>query len=306
VSVGIVVGAMLVLIGATTVYAGLRLARLSSGPVAHLQQLETASQPDLFEERLRQPFLKRLVRPLGQRLIKRIASMAPSDYLNRVHRSLLHAGLYTSITAEEFAAAQVVSIALALLGALLCIAALHPPSRLGPLLLLLGAIAGGFLPSAWLRRAASHRSEAIFNELPDVLDLLAISVEAGTALEQAMAIAGSHFTSPLADELVLTLREMELGLPRRQALQNLKRRAGVPELANLVAVLIQSEALGMPIGRVLHVQAREMRERRRQRAREKAAKLPVKILFPMIVFIFPAIFVVVLGPAMISILRVLK
>ena len=110
-----------------------------------------------------------------------------------------------------------------------------------------------------------------------------------------------HFDSPLADEFARTLREMELGLPRREALQNLKQRTEVPELSNFVLTLIQADALGMPIGRVLKTQAAEMRLKRRPWAREKAAKLPVKILFPLVLFIFPAMFVVLLGPAAISI-----
>ena len=106
-----------------------------------------------------------------------------------------------------------------------------------------------------------------------------------------------NFTSPLADEFARTLREMELGLPRREALQNLKKRTEVPELSNFVLTLTQADALGMPVGRVLKTSAGEMRSKRRQWAREKAAKLPVKILFPLVLFIFPAIFVVLLGPA---------
>jgi tight adherence protein C len=133
--------------------------------------------------------------------------------------------------------------------------------------------------------------------MPDTLDLLAISVEAGVGFEGALAVVCENFDSPLADEFSRTLREMELGLSRREALQNMKRRTEVPELSNFVLALTQADALGMPIGRVLKVQADEMRTRRQQWAREKAAKLPVKILFPLILFIFPAIFVVVLGPA---------
>ena len=106
-----------------------------------------------------------------------------------------------------------------------------------------------------------------------------------------------NFDSPLADEFSRTLREMELGLPRREALQNLKKRTEVPELSNFVLTLTQADALGMPIGRVLKTQADEMRMKRQAWAREKAAKLPVKILFPLVLFIFPAIFVVLLGPA---------
>ena len=133
--------------------------------------------------------------------------------------------------------------------------------------------------------------------LPDTLDLLAISVEAGVGFEGAMAVVCEQFDSPLADEFSRTLKEMELGLPRREALQNLKRRTEVPELSNFVLALTQADVLGMPVGRVLKASATEMRSKRRQWAREKAGKLPVKILFPLVLFIFPAVLVIVLGPA---------
>ena len=142
-----------------------------------------------------------------------------------------------------------------------------------------------------------NRQERLLRDLPDTLDLLAISVEAGVGFEGALGIVCEHFDSPLADEFSRTLKEMELGLPRRDALQNLKKRTEVPELSNFVLALTQADVLGMPIGRVLKTQATEMRSKRRQWAREKAAKLPVKILFPLILFIFPPVFVIVLGPA---------
>ena len=115
--------------------------------------------------------------------------------------------------------------------------------------------------------------------------------------EGALDVVCQNFDSPLAQEFSRTLREMELGLPRRDAFQNLKRRTEVPELSNFVLALLQADALGIPIGRVLKTQAAEMRNKRRQWAREKAGKLPVKIMFPLVCFIFPAILVIVLGPA---------
>ena len=144
---------------------------------------------------------------------------------------------------------------------------------------------------------------AVRRDLPDVLDLMAISVEAGVGLEGAIEVVTEHFDTPLAREMGRVLREMELGLSRRVALGNLKRRLDVPELSNFVLSLVQADALGMPLSRVLHAQANEMRMRRRQWARERAARLPVKIVFPLMVFILPALFVVVIGPAVLSIGR---
>jgi tight adherence protein C len=176
--------------------------------------------------------------------------------------------------------------------------ALASPSTGVAIILLVGMPAiGAMYPSVRLNRQVRERHDAILKDLPDTLDLMAISVEAGVGFEGALGIVCEHFDSPLAEEFSRTLKEMELGLPRREALQNLKKRTEVPELSNFVLALTQADALGMPIGRVLKTQATEMRSKRRQWAREKAAKLPVKILFPLILFIFPPVFVIVLGPA---------
>jgi tight adherence protein C len=142
-----------------------------------------------------------------------------------------------------------------------------------------------------------ERKEALRADLPDALDLLAIAVEAGTGFEGAIGVVCSNFTGPLGQEFSRMLKEMELGLSRREALQNLKRRTDVPELSNFVLALVQADALGMPIGRVLKTQAVEMRNKRRAWAREKAAKLPVKMMLPLVFFIFPAILIITMGPA---------
>ena len=153
----------------------------------------------------------------------------------------------------------------------------------------------------YVKQNRDVRVEAIEKELPDVLDVLAISVEAGVGLEGAIQAVTERFQSPLADELGHMLSEMELGLSRREALQNLRSRTDIPDLNGFVLALLQADALGMPMTRVLQTQAEEMRRRRRGKVREAAAKLPVKILFPLIVFILPALFIVILGPAVIRI-----
>jgi tight adherence protein C len=177
------------------------------------------------------------------------------------------------------------------------VSVVHPPTNKAILYLVILPGMGALFPASWLNRKVAERKHAILRDLPDTLDLLAISVEAGMGFEGALEVVCKHFDSPLADEFSRTLREMELGLPRRDAFQNLKRRTEVPELSNFVLALLQADALGIPIGRVLKTQATEMRSKRRQWAREKAGKLPVKIMFPLVAFIFPAILVVVLGPA---------
>ena len=125
---------------------------------------------------------------------------------------------------------------------------------------------------------------------------MTISVAAGLGLEQAMQVSCARFESPVCHELRLTLREMELGLSRHDALENMKLRTDIDDLVTFAVVLSQADALGLPIGRVLQAQADEMRDKRRQRAREKAAKVPVKILFPLALCFLPAIMIIVLGP----------
>jgi tight adherence protein C len=271
-------------------------------PAEYLRQLDDDAA-DAFEAKLNEPFVSRVIVPAGTRVLGALGRFTPVGQRDKIHHQLVLAGLDSQLRSEEFLAGQLVATGLALVLGLANLAFGHMSRNMSFLVLLLLVIAGVLGPQAWLNRRIARRQEAIFLDLPDVLDLLAISVEAGVGFEGALDIVCTHFTSPLALEFSRTLKEMELGLPRREALQNLKRRTEVPELSNFVLALVQADALGMPIGRVLHTQAEEMRTKRRQWAREKAGKLPVKILFPLVLFIFPAVMIIVLGPAVSSIGR---
>jgi tight adherence protein C len=269
----------------------------ASDPTSYLQSLDSEGGVDQFEDQLSEPFVVRVLKPLSGSALGAIGKLTPVAQRDRVRAQVTQAGLSASIRAEDFLAIQVLTTAL---GVALGLAYLGfgPSSSKIRLLVAVFLIAAGFLgPQAWLTRKVDARKQQIFLDLPDILDLLAISVEAGVGFEGAMAIVCQHFDSPLAVEFSRSLKEMELGLPRREALQNLKHRTEVPELSNFVLALVQADALGMPIGRVLHTQAVEMRSKRRQWAREKAGKLPVKILFPLVLFIFPPVLIVLIGPA---------
>ena len=296
-------GVLVVAAGAATILANISQRRPAADPAEWLADLDEDQDVSEYEQRLAQPFLSRVVTPLGAGLLGRVAAVTPSNYLDRIHKGLVQAGLAHSIRAEEYASAQVLATEGGTLVSVLWSTLGSPPTRYGILGLILLPTMGALLPQSWLNRKIADRKEAIFKDLPDVLDLLAISVEAGMGFEGALDVVCTNFDSPLAQEFSRTLKEMELGLSRREALQNLKRRTEVPELSNFVLALTQADSLGMPIGRVLHTQAGEMRLKRRQWAREKAAKLPVKILFPLVLFIFPAVLIVVLGPAAISIAK---
>ena len=272
----------------------------------YLQDLdEDVKFTNEFDKKLAEPFIVRVTKPLGG-LVGRVGRLTPRNYLDQIHRKLLLSGLTGTMRAEEFVVAQIASTGLLTMAALLYSALGNPSGRVALLLIILAPLTGLLLPTAWLSRKVGERQGAILKDLPDTLDLLAISVEAGMGFEGALAIVCQHFHSPLAEEFARTLHEMELGLPRRDAFQNLKRRTEVPELSNFVLALLQADALGIPIGRVLKTQATEMRNKRRQWAREKAAKLPVKMLFPLVLFVFPAIMVVILGPAAAGISQAFK
>jgi len=153
-----------------------------------------------------------------------------------------------------------------------------------------------------LYQAAYNRSDRIRRELPDALDLLSISVEAGLGFDAALSQVARNTQGPLADEFFRVLQEMQIGTGRSDAMRALGERTNVTELRGFVTAMVQADAFGIPIANVLRVQAREMRIKRSQRAEELAQKVPVKILFPLIFCILPALFIVILGPAAITII----
>ncbi|HET9773227.1 MAG TPA: type II secretion system F family protein [Acidimicrobiia bacterium] len=287
-------------VGAVLVANAVRQPQVDAEAV--LAELDTEPTPlDEFASRLKEPIAARLLRPLAGSLADRISGLVPRRRAEQIRHKILIAGVSSKIGPEEFVVMQGIGLGAGiLLGLLVGKTSGYNGFGLLRIVAILAGI-GVFAPVAWLRRKQDERQQSIKRDLPDVLDLLAISVEAGVGFEGAVEVVTRHFESPLATELGRLLQEMELGLPRREALQNLKRRTEVPELSNFVLILVQADALGMPIGRVLRTQAVEMRLKRKQWAREKAARLPVKILLPLTVFILPALFVVILGPAAISI-----
>jgi tight adherence protein C len=299
----VVIGALFVLAGAVFVYMGLqeRAEPDESDPETYLRSLEWhEDEADEFQLLLAEPFITRVLRPIASRVMGTASGVLPGNYRDSVHERLIYAGLTGRYRAEEVITGQVLLGALGFVIAFLAFVTGSVSSNIGVVLLVGLPIVGVQVPLTLLRRKVDERQGEIRRDLPDTLDLLAISVEAGVGFEGALEVVSDNFDSPLAGEFSRTLREMELGLPRRQALENLNRRTEVPELSNFILTLTQADALGMPIGRVLKTQATEMRLKRRAWAREKAAKLPVKILFPLMPILL-ATFIVVLGPAAASI-----
>jgi tight adherence protein C len=295
----VVFGILFLLVGAVFVFLGVRTpAEVDDADPGHyLRSLdEPEPQGDEFELLLQEPFIARVLRPAAARMQGLVSGVLPGNYRDNVHEQLVYAGLTNKYRAEEVITGQILLAAAGFVLALLLVLTGAVSGGVGILSILLLPVFGAQLPRMALRRAVDERQNAIRRDLPDTLDLLAISVEAGVGFEGALGVVTDNFDSPLSEEFSRTLREMELGLPRRQALENLKRRTEVPELSNFILTLTQADALGMPIGRVLKTQAGEMRLKRRAWARERAAKLPVKILFPLMPILL-ATFIVILGPA---------
>lgn len=259
-----------------------------------------ATDADVWQDRLEESASSRLLRPLIDRSSGAVRHLLPRTRLSEVRQQLLRAGLAGRLSAEEFVSLQMLSAAAGVGFAALVFAGTARSLALS----LLVAFVGVITPKALLDNRRRARVEEVQRELPDVLDLLAICVEAGQGLEAALATVAQREDGVLPAELRHTLREMELGVSRRVALEHLRDRLAVPDVSGLVASLVQAEVLGTPIGDVLHTQATEQRRRRRAQVREQAAKLPVKMLVPLTIFILPALFVVVLGPAVLDIRQV--
>lgn len=173
---------------------------------------------------------------------------------------------------------------------------------------LLAATCGYYAPAFWLKRAIAHRQAAVQRAIPDALDLMVVCVEAGLGLDQALVRVGENVKQAypeLGDELSILSLELRTGMQRQEALRNLAHRINIEEVQNLVALLVQTDRFGTSIGQALRVHADSMRTTRKLRAEEMAAKLPVKLLLPLIFFIFPSMFVVTIGPAVIKMVRVL-
>lgn len=178
---------------------------------------------------------------------------------------------------------------------------LAEPAPIRVAILVAAMALGYFAPDLLLRSNAEKRRKAIQQELPNTLDQMLISVQAGLGFEAAMARVAQNGSGPLADEFIRTLQDMQVGRSRKEAYLSMSDRVDVPDLRSFIRSIVQADAYGIAIAKVLKIQAKEMRMKRRQRAEEHAMKIPVKILFPLIFFIFPTLFIILLGPAVMSI-----
>jgi len=287
---------LLALVSAVSILLGLRAQRREMVLEERLARFGQRP-PSLDDLELQLPFRQRVLYPFLERVAHHIVRFTPGASLERLQQRLTEAGLAGSMRPGTFIGIQLVlMLGLGMLGALPFLAGSGPALyRLG-LPLVMGAL-GWFLPRTWLSRRIAQRKRAIQRALPDAIDLLVISVEAGLGFDQAMLRVVEKWDNELTKEFTQTLSEMRMGVPRRQALRDLARRVNVDDLTVFIASLVQADQLGVSVSQVLRAQANQMRLRRRQRAQELAHKAPIKMIFPMVFLLFPALFVVILGPA---------
>jgi len=260
--------------------------------------LEYGGRPVSLEElELAQPFSDRVIVPLVQASAQFVARFTPQRSLEATAHKLELAGNPNNWTATEFLGIR--GLAGLVLGALTFSLMLLTEANVGQRLLftVVMGVLGFFLPVLWLGSRIRARQDEIVKTLPDVLDLLCISVEAGLPFDGAMQRVAEKWDNELSRGFARLLNEMRVGKSRKDALRDLADRMDVPDVTSFVAALIQADQLGISIAKVLRIQSEQMRIKRRQRAEEKAQKAPVKMLFPMTFLIFPTILIVILGPA---------
>lgn len=260
-----------------------------------------------IDEELSVPFVKRFVTPALRGMVSTFTRLMPkkekAQSSARLGKKLALAGL--RVRPSEYLAGRIgfmfavlsITIVIILLGAM--------DAMLRMLLLMGGLLVSLLVPSLYLSLRIKSRQLSIRNQLPDVLDLMSVCVEAGLSFDGALLYIEQYSYGPLVDELTTVKKEIQMGLNRRDALKNLTERTDVPELKTFVGALIQSDQIGLPLRNVMSTQASQLRLTRKQTAEEKAMKAPVKMMLPLIVFVLPVTLIILMGPAILNIIDAL-
>ena len=269
---------------------------------ARLNQLGQMTAKDLQELELQQPFFDRTIKPLAGRLSGAVARITSSSFSERTEKRLAMAGNPGDMKVADWLGIKAIVAGVGFGILFILFGVLSGQIVQGLLLALVGAGIGYLGPEFWLGRRVRARQKAILLQIPDALDLLTISVRAGLGFDAALGKVVEKMSGPLVDEFRRALAEVRVGKARREALRDIVPRTEVQPLTNFIGAIIQAEQLGVSISKVLQVQSEQLRIERRQRAEEQAAQAPIKMLFPLVGCIFPSLFIVILGPAIILIM----
>jgi tight adherence protein C len=281
--------------------------RSSVDPVqARLTQLGAMQAKNLEELELQAPFLERTIRPLAGRFAGTASRFTSQSFTAQTEKRMALAGNPGDMRVTEWLGIKAISsIAFSIGFFLVALFILQAQFLVAIVAAVVGVAFGYIAPEFWLGRRIRARQKAILLQIPDALDLLTISVRAGLGFDAALGKVVEKMRGPLIDEYRRALAEVRVGKARREALRDIIPRTEVQALTNFIGAVIQAEQLGVAISKVLQVQSEQLRIERRQRAEEMAAKAPIKMLFPLVGCIFPSLFIVILGPAIILIIRTL-
>lgn len=302
---------MILYIGAGLVFLALVLAMSMIGVVSKERrgvarsmaaiQAMSSSTPDMLKTELERPFAERVLGPLGDQLVGTGRKMVRADTAQKLQYRLNVAGNPPGWDANRLIGLKV--LGLAVFGGIgfLYIAGMDWPFVRMVIAVALVAAFGYVLPNVLLYNAGQKREKLMRNALPDALDLLTVSVEAGLGFDAAVDRVARNTDGPLAAEFARLLQEMNIGVGRTDAMRAMAERTSLDDLKSFCLAMVQADSLGIPIGRVLRIQSGEMRTKRRQRAEEKAQQVPVRMMIPLVLFILPCLFLVIMGPAAIQI-----
>jgi tight adherence protein C len=267
--------------------------------VAAIQALDSA--PSVLRQEIDRPFAERVIAPLGERMVGLGRRLVRADTARKIQYRLNTAGNPPAWDVNRILGLKVLGAGLfTALGFVYLLGRGWPLYKLVVGTALVGLF-GYVLPNILLFNAGQKREKLMRNALPDAMDLLTISVEAGLGFDAAVSRVAKNGEGPLNQEFARLLQEMQLGVGRVEAMRAMAERTSLPELRSFCSAMVQADSLGIPIARVLRIQSSEMRTKRRQRAEEKAQQVPVRIMIPLVLFILPCLFIIILGPAGIQI-----
>jgi tight adherence protein C len=301
---------MALALGAIFIFGALFLVFAAIGGMTHQQSGVSRSlavlqamtdAPEELKGELDRPFGERILEPLYGRLQAIGRRITGADQVERIRQRLDKAGNPAGWTVDRVATGKVLGVICGFVFSGLIALMLDKGIGVSAVLIVCGAALGFNGPTIFLYNIALKRDEMMQREIADAIDLLTISVEAGLGFDAALQQVARNTEGPVALEFSRVLQEMQIGRGRTDALRALGDRTSIPEIRGFISAMVQADAFGIPIAQVLRVQSKEMRVKRRQRAEEKAAQVPVKIMVPVVLFILPCLFIVVLGPAAISI-----
>jgi tight adherence protein C len=284
----------------TAAYVGLQTFTERFEVRESLRRLDGYQIQDLRDQEMLAPISERVLAPMVAGLSGIAAKLSPQGYREEIARKLVLAGHPGGLTVDQVLVLKLLGMFSGILWVPLVFVVLQLPSGFGLIVVGFLWFASFMLPDVYIGKAIDQRKHDIAVQLPDILDLLVISVEAGLGFEQALERTTNAVPGPLSDEFRRMLRETRIGSTRAEALRAMDERCDVPELRTFILAMLQADTFGVSVSRLLRSQADEMRIRRRLRAQAQAQKAPVKMLFPLVFCIFPSIFVVILGPAIIQ------